>query len=205
MPYLFAPSLPPTSSMLLPPPLSQPAGQDLEMVGEDIIDEWFSLLTGHDHPHRRNIPELPLNVSMNRSDIIDHQGVGDSSSSGGSNKKGKGRSSSGSGGGRNKRSVPEAARVAFHTRSSEDVLDDGYRWRKYGQKAVKNSMHPRSYYRCTYHTCNVKKQIQRLSRDTSVVVTTYEGIHNHPSQKLMDTLAPLLSQLRLLNFPFLKP
>ena len=34
-------------------------------------------------------------------------------------------------------------RIAFHTRSSEDVLDDGYRWRKYGQKAVKNSLHPR--------------------------------------------------------------
>lgn len=34
-------------------------------------------------------------------------------------------------------------RVAFQTRSAEDVLDDGYRWRKYGQKAVKHSTHPR--------------------------------------------------------------
>lgn len=30
-------------------------------------------------------------------------------------------------------------RFAFQTRSQVDVLDDGYRWRKYGQKAVKNS------------------------------------------------------------------
>ncbi|KAL5989155.1 WRKY transcription factor [Asimina triloba] len=35
-------------------------------------------------------------------------------------------------------------RFAFQTRSSNDILDDGYRWRKYGQKAVKNSIYPRS-------------------------------------------------------------
>ncbi|KAK4411448.1 putative WRKY transcription factor 75 [Sesamum angolense] len=37
-------------------------------------------------------------------------------------------------------SVP---RFAFQTRSEEDILDDGYRWRKYGQKSVKNSKFPR--------------------------------------------------------------
>ncbi|XP_024995186.1 probable WRKY transcription factor 24 [Cynara cardunculus var. scolymus] len=91
------------------------------------------------------------------------------------------------------------SRVAFHTRSSEDILDDGYKWRKYGQKSVKNSHHPRSYYRCTHHTCNVKKQIQRLSKDNTIVVTTYEGIHNHPCEKLMETLTPLLKQLQFLS------
>lgn len=35
------------------------------------------------------------------------------------------------------------ARVAFMTKSEVDHLDDGYRWRKYGQKAVKNSHFPR--------------------------------------------------------------
>ncbi|KAL2336081.1 hypothetical protein Fmac_010527 [Flemingia macrophylla] len=34
-------------------------------------------------------------------------------------------------------------RFAFQTRSADDILDDGYRWRKYGQKTVKNSIHPR--------------------------------------------------------------
>lgn len=35
------------------------------------------------------------------------------------------------------------ARYAFQTRSQVDILDDGYRWRKYGQKAVKNNKFPR--------------------------------------------------------------
>ncbi|EPS57757.1 hypothetical protein M569_17060, partial [Genlisea aurea] len=34
-------------------------------------------------------------------------------------------------------------RFAFMTKSDVDHLDDGYRWRKYGQKAVKNSPFPR--------------------------------------------------------------
>ncbi|XVE77208.1 hypothetical protein DITRI_Ditri13aG0043100 [Diplodiscus trichospermus] len=89
-------------------------------------------------------------------------------------------------------------RFAFQTRSADDILDDGYKWRKYGQKAVKNSIYP-SYYRCTHHTCNVKKQVQRLSKDTSIVVTTYEGIHNHPCEKLMETLTPLLKQMQFLS------
>ncbi|KAK7292734.1 hypothetical protein RJT34_15586 [Clitoria ternatea] len=100
-------------------------------------------------------------------------------------------------GGRSKKTT--RPRFAFQTRSVDDILDDGYRWRKYGQKSVKNSIYPRSYYRCTHHTCNVKKQVQRLSKDTSMVVTTYEGIHNHPCEKLMETLTPLLNQIQFLS------
>lgn len=37
-------------------------------------------------------------------------------------------------------------RFAFMTKSEVDQLDDGYRWRKYGQKAVKNSPYPRYLY-----------------------------------------------------------
>ncbi|KAJ8427364.1 hypothetical protein Cgig2_000493 [Carnegiea gigantea] len=93
-------------------------------------------------------------------------------------------------------SVP---RFAFETRSSQDILDDGYRWRKYGQKSVKNSTYPRSYYRCSHLTCSVKKQVQRLSKDSSIVVTTYEGVHNHPCEKLMEALSPLLNQMKFLS------
>ncbi|CAN1237436.1 Probable WRKY transcription factor 43 [Linum grandiflorum] len=103
------------------------------------------------------------------------------------------------GGGDHRRKSAARPRFAFQTRSEDDILDDGYRWRKYGQKAVKNSAYPRSYYRCTHHTCSVKKQVQRLSKDTSIVVTTYEGIHNHPCEKLMETLTPLLKQMQFLT------
>ncbi|KAK7303663.1 hypothetical protein RJT34_14575 [Clitoria ternatea] len=71
-------------------------------------------------------------------------------------------------------------RFAFMTKSEVDHLDDGYRWRKYGQKAVKNSPYPRSYYRCTTAGCGVKKRVERSSEDPSIVVTTYEGQHTHP-------------------------
>ncbi|KAJ7514749.1 hypothetical protein O6H91_23G057900 [Diphasiastrum complanatum] len=72
-------------------------------------------------------------------------------------------------------------RYAIQTRSDKDVLEDGYKWRKYGQKAVKNSPHPRSYYRCTYNKCSVKKTVERSSEDPGLVITTYEGVHVHPS------------------------
>ncbi|KAF2310303.1 hypothetical protein P3X46_005842 [Hevea brasiliensis] len=72
-------------------------------------------------------------------------------------------------------------RFAFMTKSEVDHLDDGYRWRKYGQKAVKNSPYPRSYYRCTSAGCGVKKRVERSSEDPTIVVTTYEGQHTHPS------------------------
>nr|QIN97361.1 WRKY24 transcription factor [Isatis tinctoria] len=70
-------------------------------------------------------------------------------------------------------------RVSFMTKSEVDHLEDGYRWRKYGQKAVKNSPYPRSYYRCTTQKCNVKKRVERSFQDPSIVITTYEGKHNH--------------------------
>ncbi|KAM5568269.1 putative WRKY transcription factor 75 [Rosa sericea] len=88
-------------------------------------------------------------------------------------------------------------RYAFQTRSQVDILDDGYRWRKYGQKAVKNNKFPRSYYRCTHQGCNVKKQVQRLTKDEGVVVTTYEGMHSHPIEKSTDNFEHILTQMQI--------
>ncbi|KAI3720436.1 hypothetical protein L6452_21352 [Arctium lappa] len=88
-------------------------------------------------------------------------------------------------------------KYAFQTRSQVDILDDGYRWRKYGQKAVKNNKFPRSYYRCTQQGCNVKKQVQRLSKDEGVVVTTYEGMHTHPIEKSTDNFEHILTQMQI--------
>ncbi|XP_030537315.1 probable WRKY transcription factor 33 isoform X2 [Rhodamnia argentea] len=70
-------------------------------------------------------------------------------------------------------------RVVVQTMSEIDILDDGYRWRKYGQKVVKGNHNPRSYYKCTYAGCPVRKHVERASHDMRAVITTYEGKHNH--------------------------
>nr|XP_018683619.1 PREDICTED: probable WRKY transcription factor 34 isoform X2 [Musa acuminata subsp. malaccensis] len=70
-------------------------------------------------------------------------------------------------------------RVVVQTTSEVDILDDGYRWRKYGQKVVKGNPNPRSYYKCTHPGCNVRKHVERAAHDLKSVITTYEGKHNH--------------------------
>ncbi|GFP99247.1 probable WRKY transcription factor 33 [Phtheirospermum japonicum] len=70
-------------------------------------------------------------------------------------------------------------RIVVQTTSDIDILDDGYRWRKYGQKVVKGNPNPRSYYKCTYSGCPVRKHVERASHDLRAVITTYEGKHNH--------------------------
>ncbi|KAI7736654.1 hypothetical protein M8C21_031790 [Ambrosia artemisiifolia] len=70
-------------------------------------------------------------------------------------------------------------RIVVQTTSDIDILDDGYRWRKYGQKVVKGNPNPRSYYKCTSLGCSVRKHVERASQDLRSVITTYEGKHNH--------------------------
>ncbi|XP_038683588.1 WRKY transcription factor 71-like isoform X2 [Tripterygium wilfordii] len=74
-----------------------------------------------------------------------------------------------------KEKTPREPQFAFLTKSEIDHLEDGYRWRKYGQKAVKISPYPR----CTSQKCKVKKRVERSFQDPSTVITTYEGQHNH--------------------------
>ncbi|MED6205306.1 hypothetical protein PIB30_016691 [Stylosanthes scabra] len=71
------------------------------------------------------------------------------------------------------------SRVVVQTSSEVDFVNDGYRWRKYGQKLVKGNANPRSYYRCSAPGCFVKKHVERASHDSKVVITTYEGQHVH--------------------------
>lgn len=70
---------------------------------------------------------------------------------------------------------PEHAVVREQTKKS----DDGYNWRKYGQKQVKGSENPRSYYKCTFPNCPTKKKVEcnLLGHITEIV---YKGSHNHP-------------------------
>jgi hypothetical protein len=43
----------------------------------------------------------------------------------------------------------------------------------------------------------VKKQVQRLSKDEGVVVTTYEGTHTHPIEKSNDNFEHILTQMQI--------
>lgn len=63
--------------------------------------------------------------------------------------------------------------------TSDRSSDDGYNWRKYGQKLVKGSEFPRSYYKCTYPNCEVKKIFER-SPDGQITEIVYKGSHDHP-------------------------
>ncbi|KAL6336267.1 hypothetical protein AAG906_014436 [Vitis piasezkii] len=70
-------------------------------------------------------------------------------------------------------------RIVVQNSTDSEILGDGFRWRKYGQKVVKGNSYPRSYYRCTSLKCNVRKHVERASEDPGSFITTYEGKHNH--------------------------
>lgn len=80
-----------------------------------------------------------------------------------------------------KNKIEGGHRVAFRTKSELEVMDDGFKWRKYGKKSVKNSPHPRNYYKCSSGGCDVKKRVERDGEDSAYVITTYDGVHNHES------------------------
>uniref|UniRef100_A0A7C9EXZ6 WRKY domain-containing protein n=1 Tax=Opuntia streptacantha TaxID=393608 RepID=A0A7C9EXZ6_OPUST len=62
------------------------------------------------------------------------------------------------------------------------TAEDGYTWRKYGQKQVKGSEYPRSYYKCTHPNCEVKKKVEH-SHDGQIIEIIYKGTHSHPKRQ----------------------
>ncbi|KAG2290550.1 hypothetical protein Bca52824_050154 [Brassica carinata] len=74
-------------------------------------------------------------------------------------------------------------------------IDDGYCWRKYGQKEIHGSINPRGYFRCTHRftqKCLAVKQVQKSDTDPSIFEVKYVGSHtcnnNTTSPTKVDTV-----------------
>ncbi|CAN4102394.1 unnamed protein product [Withania somnifera] len=75
--------------------------------------------------------------------------------------------------------------------------EDGYTWRKYGQKEILGSRFPRAYYRCTHqklYNCPAKKQVQRLDDDPYVFEVTYRFQHTCYMSATAPTVPPLSAE-----------
>uniref|UniRef100_A0A0D9V3P3 WRKY domain-containing protein n=1 Tax=Leersia perrieri TaxID=77586 RepID=A0A0D9V3P3_9ORYZ len=81
--------------------------------------------------------------------------------------------------------------------SVQDIgpLDDGFSWRKYGQKDILGAKYPRAYFRCTHrHTqgCHASKQVQRADADPLLFDVVYQG--NHTCLQSRSTSRPAAEQ-----------
>ncbi|KAK8492876.1 hypothetical protein V6N12_038524 [Hibiscus sabdariffa] len=64
--------------------------------------------------------------------------------------------------------------------SLDGPLDDGFCWRKYGQKDIHGAKYPRGYYRCAHRTsqgCLATKLVQRSDDDPTFFEITYRERH----------------------------
>ncbi|KAK3018594.1 hypothetical protein RJ639_002829 [Escallonia herrerae] len=71
------------------------------------------------------------------------------------------------------------SKIIVHAVGDVGISGDGYRWRKYGQKMVKGTPHPRNYYKCTSAGCPVRKHVEMAGDDATAAIITYKGIHDH--------------------------
>jgi hypothetical protein len=81
--------------------------------------------------------------------------------------------------------------------------DDGYNWKRYEEKFAKGSENQRSYYKCMWPNCVVKKRVER-NIDGEIIETLYKGTHNHcmPTKSTMKkNLGRLFDQCTIFSFP----
>nr|QCV57309.1 WRKY transcription factor [Fagopyrum tataricum] len=81
---------------------------------------------------------------------------------------------------RRKSRVKRVVRIPAISQKIADIPPDEYSWRKYGQKPIKGSPHPRGYYKCSsVRGCPARKHVERALDDPAMLIVTYEGDHNH--------------------------
>ncbi|XP_071731418.1 probable WRKY transcription factor 7 [Rutidosis leptorrhynchoides] len=88
--------------------------------------------------------------------------------------------------------MKRVVRVPAISMKMADIPPDDYSWRKYGQKPIKGSPHPRGYYKCSsLRGCPARKHVERALDDAAMLIVTYEGEHNH-SHNVNDTPAAII-------------
>ncbi|XP_051143866.1 WRKY DNA-binding transcription factor 70-like [Andrographis paniculata] len=86
------------------------------------------------------------------------------------------------------------------------TTEDGYAWRKYGQKIILNSKYPRCYYRCTHKYeeggCKAIKQVQITEENPITYKTTYFNHHTCSSQIRVSSISDdFINPLDIINNP----
>ncbi len=68
------------------------------------------------------------------------------------------------------------------------LLNTALRPARYGEKMVKGSICPRSYYKCSHIGCPAKKIVERDPETGKVNEVEYKGEHTHPAPSAAKTM-----------------
>ncbi|CDY23304.1 BnaA08g12420D [Brassica napus] len=91
---------------------------------------------------------------------------------------------------RRKNRMKRTVRVPAISSKIADIPPDEYSWRKYGQKPIKGSPHPRGYYKCsTFRGCPARKHVERALDDSTMLIVTYEGEHRHNQSAMQENVS----------------
>ncbi|CAH2061219.1 unnamed protein product [Thlaspi arvense] len=92
-----------------------------------------------------------------------------------------------------KNRMKRTVRVPAISSKIADIPSDEFSWRKYGQKPIKGSPHPRGYYKCsTFRGCPARKHVERALDDPTMLIVTYEGEHRHHHSAMQENTSPSL-------------
>ncbi|CAM6083611.1 unnamed protein product [Calypogeia fissa] len=76
--------------------------------------------------------------------------------------------------------MPEPVMMRLVPGDTNKIPDDGFLWRKYGNKPIKTASYKRGYYKCRHFKevkCNATKIVQQTNNDPNTFSVHYKGEH----------------------------